>query len=90
MLRTRDSMNINVTQSEKEQKITYLKQAFLGFFKAKESVEMQHLGRVICAILGLNVDEQTHVMNGIKSLEPIKNATNTIESFTYNISSLFA
>eukprot|EP01034_Spumella_vulgaris_P025367 gene25367-31818_t len=55
---------------EREQRLTYLKQAFLGFFKAKKGVEMQHLGRVICAILGLTEDEQYTVMEGILKLAP--------------------
>jgi hypothetical protein len=75
---------------EREKRFVYLKQAILGFFKAKQSVEMEHLGRVICAILGLTAEEQAMVMEGIASLAPIRTASTTFESLATNITSLFA
>ena len=78
------------SEGEISQKLLYLKQAIIGFFKAKNGVEMEHLGRVICAILELNVEEQAHVMEGIAKLTPTVVATSTFESLTSNISSLFA
>ena len=75
---------------EREQRITYLKQAFCGFFRAKQGVEMEHLGRVICAILGLTPEEQSAVMDSISRLTPAVVASSTIESFAYNFTSLFS
>jgi GRIP domain len=72
------------------EQIAYLKQAFCGFVKAKEAVEMKHLGRVICAILKLNAEEQHTVMDSIERLTPAVVATSTFESFSSNFSSLFA
>ena len=67
----------------------YLKQAFCGFFKAKQALEVEHLGRVMCAILGLTADEQVLVMEGIAKWSTAVVASSTIESFTYNFTSLF-
>jgi hypothetical protein len=75
--------------NEREQRIVYLRQAFTGFFRAKKEVEMQHLGRVICAILELAADEQALVMEGISKLTPALITNSTIESFTSNLTSAF-
>jgi hypothetical protein len=75
---------------EREQRLTYLKQAFLGFFKAKQGVEMQHLGRVICAILGLSEEEQYTIMEGILKLTPAVQVTSTFESMAGSFSSIFS
>lgn len=75
---------------EREQKIIYLRQAFCGFFKAKQSVEMEHLGRVICAILGLTTEEQKLVMERITKIAPSVAVNSTLESISSNITSLFA
>ena len=41
----------SLSSTEQEQHIAYLKQAFCGFVKAKEAVEMEHLGeRHLCAV----------------------------------------
>jgi hypothetical protein len=69
--------------------VQYLRQAFCGFVRAKQSVEMQHLGRVICAILGLSPTEQAGVMDAIAKLSPAVVATSTLESLSANISSYF-
>ena len=74
---------------DREQRIVYLRQAFCGFFKARTSVEMQHLGRVICAILGLDPAEQGAVMDSVSQLSTAWAATSAISSFSSNISSLF-
>ena len=90
-MRSRETLHSSeFAQHEREQKIIYLKQAFCGFFKAKHAVEMEHLGRVICAILGLSNEEQMSVMEGIESLAPIRSASTTFEAFTSNFTSLFA
>lgn len=36
----------SLSSTEQEQHIAYLKQAFCGFLKAKEAVEMEHLGEI--------------------------------------------
>jgi hypothetical protein len=80
----------SIATSEREQRILYLRQAFCGFFKAKQGVEMQHLGRVICAILGLTAEETATVKEAIEKMTPAVVATSTLESFTSNFSSLFS
>ncbi len=67
----------------------YLRKAFIGFFRAKKEVEMQHLGRVICAILCLSVEEQDQVMRGIGLMTPSINLNSTIESLTSNFAGMF-
>jgi DNA repair exonuclease SbcCD ATPase subunit len=75
---------------EQEARLVYLKQAFSGFFRAKNPVEMQHLGRVICAILGVDIEEQGMIMEGITKLSPAVVATTTIDSITQQIASIFS
>jgi hypothetical protein len=93
-LRSRLSLNCHSQnhrdESEREQRIVYLRQAFCGFFKAKNSVEMQHLGRVICAILGVSIEEQNSVLEAIGRLVPAVVATSTIESLSNQLSSIFS
>lgn len=93
-LRARLSLNSSLEntrdESEREQRILYLRQAFCGFFKAKNSVEMQHLGRVICAILGVSLEEQNAVLEAIGRLVPAVVATSTIESLSNQLSSIFS
>ena len=75
---------------EREQRLIYLKNAFCGFFKAKQGVEMQHLGRVICAILGLSAAEQESVMDSISKLAPAVVATSTFDAISGSLSSIFS
>jgi hypothetical protein len=75
--------------AEREQRLLYLRQAFCGFFRAKQGVEMQNLARVMCAILGLSPEERAEVLESIERLVPALVATSTIESLSYNFSSLF-
>lgn len=89
MLRSREGLGSSTKGDEKDQQIAYLKQAFCGFFKAQKIVEMEHLGRVICAILVLSVEEQGQVMDGISSLAPLLSASSTIETITSNFSFVF-
>jgi hypothetical protein len=92
-LTSRNELSTNLldqTSFEREQRIVYLRQAFCGFFRAKNSVEMQHLGRVISAILGLSVEEQSMVLEGIVKLAPAVVATSTLESFSQQFSSIFS
>ncbi len=77
-------------EDEREQRLIYLRQAFCGFFRAKQGVEMQNLARVMCAILGVAQDEQLAIMESIDRLVPALVATTTFESLSYNFSSLFA
>jgi len=79
----------NALPKEQEQRLVYLKQAFVGFFKAKQSVEMQHLGRVICAILGVSIEDQTVIMEQILRLSPTVVANSTFESFSQQIVNIF-
>jgi hypothetical protein len=86
----KDGLNNNPLENEREQRLLYLKQAFIGFFRAKQPVEMQHLGRVICAILGMSVEEQTEIMESIEKLSPAVVATTTLESFSQSFASIFS
>ncbi len=74
---------------EREQRLMYLRQAFCGFFKAKQGVEMQNLARVMCAILGVSPEEQATILESIDRMGPALVATTTLESLSYNFSSLF-
>jgi hypothetical protein len=76
-------------EREQEQKIAYLRQAFCGFVKAKHEAEMENLGRVICAILGLSPEEQASIMEHISRLTPAVVATTTFEVLSSNLSSIF-
>lgn len=75
---------------EREQRLLYLRQAFCGFFRAKQGVEMQNLARVMCAILGVDDAEQAVIMESIARLVPALVATTTLETLSYNFSSLFS
>lgn len=68
--------------------ISYLKQAFCRFVRARESVEMQHLGRVMCAILNLSAEEQALAMDAINKLAPNIVVNATLENIS-SISSYF-
>lgn len=85
-----DIGQIAVDDAEREQRMVYLRQAFCGFFKAKQTVEMQHLARVICAILGVSVEEEATIMEGIIKLSPAVVATSTIEMFSQQFASIFS
>lgn len=76
-------------RQDREARMLYLRQAFSGFFRAKNAVEMQHLGRVICAILGVDIEEQAVIMDSILKLSPAVVATTTIESITQQLASIF-
>lgn len=81
--------NISESRLEREQKLVYLKQAFCGLFKAKQPIEMQHLGRVICAILDVSTEEQNQIMDSIAKLSPAVVTSTTIESLSQSIASIF-
>jgi hypothetical protein len=82
---------VALTQADydREHRLVYLKQAICSFFKAKHTVEMQHLGRVICAILGVSIEEEQQIMENIVKLAPAVVATSTIESFSQSFASIF-
>jgi hypothetical protein len=77
-------------EQEREERLIYLRQAFCGLFRAKHGVEMQNLARVICAILGVGAEEQATITDCIARLNPAIVATSTLETISYNFSSLFA
>lgn len=85
----RDVSAVAQEDAEREQRLVYLKQAFCGFFKAKHTVEMQHLARVICAILGVSVEEQEVIMENIIKLSPAVVATSTLEMFSQQFANIF-
>ena len=92
LMRSREALGSEglTAQGEREKRFLYLKQAICGFFKARQAVEMEHLGRVICAILGLSMEEQCVVMDGVSVLAPMRSASTTMENLTSTITSLFA
>ena len=53
-----------------DEKSKYLKKAFAGFVSAEGLVQMQSLGRVICAILDMDAAEQAAVMEAIGKICP--------------------
>lgn len=75
---------------EREQRIQYLRQAVYGFFIAKNAVEMDRLGRVMCMILGLSMEEQAQVMDTISKISPAVFARSTINSWGSTFSTLFS
>ncbi len=75
---------------EREQRLLYLRQAFCRFFKAKAGVEMENLGRVICAILGLSDDEHTMVMDSISKIAPAVVVSSTFDSINSVFDNLFS
>lgn len=75
---------------EREQRLMYLRQAFCGFFKAKQGMEMQNLARVMCAILGVSPEDQAEILESIERLVPALVATSTLESLSYNLTSFFS
>jgi len=70
---------------ETEQRLLYLRQAFLGFCRARQGREMESLARVICAILGVDKVEQRQILEGIDRLTPALTATTTLESLGQNL-----
>ena len=76
---------------EREQ---YLRQAFCALFRAKEGIEMQNLARVMCAILGLNEQQQGEVLERCEVLGTVNAAQSAVTDFSASlsqqISSLFA
>jgi hypothetical protein len=83
-------MTAELEDEEREMRLLYLRQAFCGFFKAKAGVEMENLGRVICAILGLSADEQTAVMESISKIAPAVAVSSTFDSITSSFENLFS
>ena len=79
----------SVNGPDVEQQLSYLQLAFFGFMKAKESSEMQQLGRVICAILEMSPDEQIIVNESIVRMTTGVIVTHSLDSLTSNIASLW-
>lgn len=85
-----ESTDHPISEGERQQRLLYLRQAFVGFFKAKHAVEMQHLGRVICAILGVSIEEQGMILDSISKLTPAVVASSTFDSFSQSFASIFS
>lgn len=66
--------------ADPEQQLHYLKQAFAGFINARQSAEMQQLGRVICVILAFSPDEQTKLNENISKLTPVNTPLDNISA----------
>lgn len=79
----------NSTNLESDAKVTYLKQAFNGFFKSKTAVEMEHMTRVMCTILGLTVEEQEAALVSVQKLSTAL-PSSTFESISSSFTSLFS
>ena len=69
--------------------VTYLRQAFCRFVKARDPVEMQHCGRVMCAILSLPTDEQTVLMENILRISELITPS-VVDSITSSIFSFYS
>lgn len=74
-----------VTDLNHEQQFLYLRQAFFAFAKARDSSEMQQIGKVITVILGMSQEEQSVVHNAIAKLSPAV----SIDNLSSNLASYF-
>ena len=68
------------TGGDAEQQLHYLKQAFSGFINARQSAEMQQLGRVICVILAYTPQEQTVLNDNISKMTPVNTPLDNISA----------
>lgn len=84
-----DRLSLASDVSERALKLQFLRQAFVGFFAAKDVVQMQHLGRVICSMLALRWEEEAEVMATIEKVSPAVVATFAIETLTQHIVQFF-
>jgi hypothetical protein len=84
-----NSLSDSSTDQVREQRIVYLRNAFMGFVKAKEAVEVQHLGRVICTILNYPPEEQQVVNAAIFNFAPAIVASSTMDNISSSVSSFF-
>ena len=80
-----------LTSLEREQ---YMRQAFCALFRANEGIEMQNLARVMCAILGLNEQQQGEVLARCETFGAVTMAQSAVtslgSSLQQQINSLFA
>lgn len=90
-LKNRENIHNSISFGDevKEQRILYLQNAFRGFVRAKEPVEVQHLGRVICTILNFPAEEQKLINDKIANFAPAIVSSSSIDSFSNQISSFF-
>jgi len=75
--------NSNTTVSLTEREQEYLRQAFVGLFLAKQDklqLEMQHLGRVLCALLKLSDQQKHEVLERINLLATAAVAKESLDS----------
>jgi predicted nucleic acid-binding Zn-ribbon protein len=66
VLRSRQSTLSGHDEESENVKFEYLKKAFIELFK-HNGVEMQHLARVICALLGIGDEDQAVIISSIKT-----------------------
>ena len=76
-------------EEAREQRLSYLRNAFSRFVQAKDAVEVQNIGRVICTILNFSNEEQEIVNAAIMRFSPAIVASSTIDNFSTTVSSFF-
>ena len=80
-----DQQQLLEDESDREQKIIYLRKAFCSFVKAKQTSEMLSLGRVICAILDIEGSEKENVIDSVSKLGPVAVASSALEAISNNM-----
>jgi hypothetical protein len=76
-------------EEAREQRLSYLRNAFSKFVQAKDAVEVQNIGRVICTILNFSNEEQVLVNAAITRFSPAIVASSTIDNLSSTVSSFF-
>lgn len=74
---------------EREMRLHFLRQAFIALFTAQDMIHVQHLGRVMCSILGVRMEEEAVIMETIDKISPAIVATFAIESLTHQLAQFF-
>lgn len=64
------ALRIGDTDLAREQRMEYLRHAFSSLFRAHETNEVHHLGRVICTILNYPPEEQNKISADINRTAP--------------------
>jgi hypothetical protein len=76
-------------EEAREQRLSYLRNAFSRFVQAKDAAEVQSIGRVICTILNFPAQEQQAVNAAILRFSPAIVASSTIDTLSNTVSSFF-
>ena len=79
----------DLMEEAREQRLSYLRNAFSRFVQAKDAVEVQNIGRVICTILSFSNDEQAVVNAAIERVSPAIVASSQIDTLSSSVSSFF-